>query len=706
MEKKSTKKNKRIIGKGTPTLVDEERQILENDLKNELVKSSMGIRRLVTAVAGVLFFCIIFSLAMSFTAMLRAEKRDTKIELLVREIKYYNNTVIGQVTTGPSVTTGITIDNDNAFNVSYFINKTNAIPYALSIAFNPLGIGNPYQLKLRWNIINSNLVSGFYVYKSQTRITNLTNTERYMVKENELPFISDIFAGRVFFKVQTIFVDGTLSQISEELIYDTNTKLIALGNPLGDTTADNDLFIFSDFSIIDGNGAAKRTIETVKRIEEITYQPNYHFCSTGEFVGWISNNIDDNSTRSILMLARTFGNVTSYPLNYQFLQNTTSKTISFGFSRDCNLVYFVCNCTSIYPQLFIGNLNGTSIRQITNTSILNYEGVQSNDYNNLSPLFTLDSRYIIWVQRQRNIDTLVIRDIFATSRIVQLDDTNLLTAPNGTHINSFKLTPNGRYVIYSAKQDSLVRYDLYKVLLSIPGVKSRVTPQRPVSSIDSVQLPFFITPSSEFIVYSFVTTNGYRTYYSTPIASDSSASILITQTPTLGYSFPVNIYDIISPDGTLIAFSVINATNCEIYVGSVRGRFDPFMVTSGESLVGCSISSFKWSRIEGNRYIVMHSKYDQSFAMIYVIDIYELKTTRISSNTIANGFAKQYVITDDGKNIIYIANERSNGRNELFINSIPPSSTSKLFGAVGSLTRSYTSIAISSISGLQYRLDG
>jgi hypothetical protein len=692
--------------KDSPLLLEEERHRINGHVAEVIQRETYGIKRTLSIAATIGFFSICVIFAISISSLFISEGRRNELLLQVTQKYYFANTSTtpSVVTTGePPSTTGLTVDNDHSFNVSYFLVPSDFIPYSLSISFDTTFYSNPSIINLNWEVLDTNYISKYNIYQSESPITEetISYANKHSVTTKGCILFANLLSGKTYIRVESIFLDSSSSGLSEEFLYDSTSRVVAFGNPLGDLTSDEDLFIFDDLSIVDGNGASKRILETTMYIASITYDSGYHFSSNGEFVGWISNNLNDSSSRSVLKIARTSGNTTSYIIGYSLLTNSTSMILAFGFSRDCKSVFFICNCTRTNQQLYVSDINGTDIRLMSATLPV----VMYSPISNIGPIFTLDSQRIIWLERSSGVDTIKMRkiDLSDSATIVGPE---FLAAPEGTFTNSFKMTPDGRYVIYTANHESLSRYDVYKVLLSNQNEAVLMTPTRSIDSTDTVQLPIFISPTSEFIVYSFLNTLGYRTYFSTPIASDGTSSLVITQTPTIGYTFPVNLYDVISPDGSMFAFSIINSSNCELFVGSIRGRFDPYMVTSGESVTGCSISSFKWSRNGGNQYIVMHSKYDLSYPMLYVIDVKLLTTTRISTNTLGHAHVKDYSLTDDGKNVLYIADERSNGRNEIFINSIPPTLQSKLFGAVGSLTRDYTTLKISSISGIQYRLNG
>jgi hypothetical protein len=696
----STDKKKR------PRLNDGEAERLAKIADSVVDKKLSGLQAFYRGGFILLAFALALVFSLSIGMLFVAENKRNELLLLVQRSDVYINTTISTGETSNSTTnTSLFLTVDYKFNVSYYADALDYKPHSLRIEYNYLFSGSPEELTLIWNTNEITYLSHFIVYESDESISNLTVTKRTVVAgENHFRLVSSRNIGRKYFVVESILMDATSSGVSDEFVYDSTIRFMAYGNPLGDTTSDEDIFVFDDIAIVNSDGASKRTAETTAHIALITYGTNYQFSPNGQYIAWLSNNLADSSSRVALMVARTYSNTTSSPINYDLLVNSTSQTFAFGFSRDCNFIYFVCNCTRNVTQLYVSELDGSNPVEISRTNLTNYEGVMYSSVNRVSPLFTTDGR-IIWVERILDVDSIVMRNINVTNSITKLDPIEIDDVPTGTYINSFKLTPDSRYVLYTANHNSPTRYDLYKVFLGNPLTATKLTPSRLLADVNSVQSPFFISSDSNTVVYSFGTTAGYRTYFSTPIALDGNYATLITQTPSVGVSFPVNLYNVISPDGTMVAYAVVTSTSCELYLTSIRGRVTPFRITGGSSVAGCSVTSFKWAKSYKGNYIVLHSKYNGTYPMLYLVDINNRDLTRISDNTLGHAYTKDYIVTDDGQNVIYIADERSNGRNELFINTIPITASSQLVGAVGSLTRDYTTLIGSSISGLQFRSD-
>jgi hypothetical protein len=544
-----------------------------------------------------------------------------------------------------------------------------------------------YRFNLEWNLDNDTFLAYFNVFQGRTNDTDEAVVTK--TKDQMLPVSVNPSSGKVYFTIQSVLLDGTTSDLSEQLVYDSTFRVAAYGKI--NTLGQNDIVIVDSLS----SGTLRNADTTSGGLLLGNY---FMFSPDGEYFAWVSNGT--TTSKISLKIAHTSGNTTGVDMTSTTIGNGT-KVYTFGFSRDSKKVWFVCDCgavsglsLSLYVMDVTG-LNTVLIRDIGYTGSSN--GVLAGTRTALTPQFTQDGSRIVWAEARSNITNAISLNIAASDGTGSVTE---LATSTSTQLANFKISEDDQYVIYVAQNTTLIAHEIFSVKLTRPGTSVKLNPL--VSINEDVNAVFHITPQSDAVIFSIdnVTVVPHTTdYFSSPIYSHDPVK-LTDEIQTISIS--ANRYNPISPDGTWLAiFASNDSLSCNMYLAPTRGFNGVIKITNDTVLSVCDFGDFRWSPT--GSHIIAKMFYNSSNVRLYSIDVSNGNTYMIGSTPPAGlGDVQEFYISDDGNTVIYYADERVSSRHEVYTTFARASGDSTLLvGAVAS--GDVTAVAISSISSINAR---
>jgi hypothetical protein len=653
----------------------------------------MGVAALLLSIAAV---------SMAFTSTYISENRTSELVMVTKNV-YFNTTPVtshaitsGSITSGALTTGFITtgfIGTGGSGSCALTLNESgDPLDYMpTNLRLNKRYYDTYYSYNLEWDIGTTEFLSYFIVYRSFSSIPDNDTSEAVATRtmSQSLPVSINSNVGTVYFRVRTVLVDGSLSYLSVELAYSSTIRVAARG-----------LIAVSTQQDIDIADNIKGTASTTPRLADANVAVSntnfFGFSPDGNYFAFISNS--STPGQLTLKVAATSGNTTANAINAAQMQSGAT-TYSFGFSRDSKKIFYVCDCgasSGLSKSLYVSDPTGSLVWLVRQTLYHSGSlGVAAGDLFDLTPQFTQSGDYIVWVE-------ITNATIASKLQMAKTDGTGsvttLATAPS---FANFRITQDDQYVIYVADKDTTGVNEIYSVLISSPSTSVKLNPA--ISGAQDVNTGFYITPQSDVVIFSLANSTRLE-YYSSPIYSNDPYCITQSIAQSGSITILQNGYNVISPDGTWMAFTLTNNTaHCNVFLFPIRGENPtPIRITNNTLFTVCRMFDFKWD--PSGRYMVLTMQYNTSVTRLYSVDVSNGNIYLLGNSAPAgDGDVLLFSITDDGKNVLYISDERATNKHEVFSTYIRPTGTSNLIiGAFSSGT--IQTLAITTVSSLDSRV--
>jgi Tol biopolymer transport system component len=253
--------------------------------------------------------------------------------------------------------------------------------------------------------------------------------------------------------------------------------------------------------------------------------------------------------------------------------------------------------------------------------------------------------------------------------------------PSGRNVATFQISPDSSRVVYRADQETDNVYELYSVPLGGPaaaGVKLNVT------QVVGDVISFLISPDSSRVVYSAdqETVNIFE-LYSVPLGGPAAAGVKLNVTlvagDVIGY--------LISPDSSRVVYSADQETNTvfELYSVPLGGPATAGVKLNGTLVAGGNVSNFQISP-DSSRVVYVADQETATVSELYSVPLGGPAATGIKLNgaLVTGGNVSSFRISPDSGRVVYFANQQTATVSELY--SVPlggPAATGiKLNGAL------------------------
>ena len=235
---------------------------------------------------------------------------------------------------------------------------------------------------------------------------------------------------------------------------------------------------------------------------------------------------------------------------------------------------------------------------------------------------------------------------------------------NGGVSSVFQFSPDGSRVVYIADQNT----DGVNELFSVPtagGTAVRLNSNL-VSGGDVFR--FEISPDSSRVVYQATQTNNVVELFSVPIADGTGTAVRLNSTLVTGGS--LSSFQI-SPDGSRVVYTADQNTDGVIELfsvpigGGTAVRLNPNLVSGGDISFN---PNFQISP-DGSRVVYVADQITDGVNELFSVPIIGGSAVRLNSNLVTGGSLSSFQISPDGSRVVYNADQITDGVPELF--SVP-----------------------------------
>jgi Tol biopolymer transport system component len=243
------------------------------------------------------------------------------------------------------------------------------------------------------------------------------------------------------------------------------------------------------------------------------------------------------------------------------------------------------------------------------------------------------------------------------------------TMPAFGEVRAFKVSPDGRYVVYLADQDTDQVFELYSVS-SNGGSPIRLNPLLPHGK---EVYGFLISPDSSRVVYrADQDTNDVLELYSVPIGGPAASGIKLNGVLTEGGA--VSNYEI-SPDSSRVVYRADQDTNdvIELYSVPIGGPPASGIKLNSVLTAGRSVFSFQISR-DSSRVVYPADQETDLVYELYSVPIggpaaAGIKINKPNLSSLGSVNYGRFQISPDSSRVVYIIEWVRTGINELY--SVP-----------------------------------
>ncbi len=243
------------------------------------------------------------------------------------------------------------------------------------------------------------------------------------------------------------------------------------------------------------------------------------------------------------------------------------------------------------------------------------------------------------------------------------------TMPTFGEVRSFEISPDGRYIVYLADQDTDQVFELYSVSLN-GGSPTRLNPLLPLGK---EVLGFLICPDSSRVVYrADQDTNNVYELYSVPIGGPAASGIKLNGVLTEGGA--IGSYQI-SSDSSRVVYTADQQTDqvYELYSVPIGGPTASgiklnYVLTAGRSVYSFQISS------DSSRVVYTADQQTDQVYELYSVPIggpaeAGIKINKLSLSSLGSVNYGRFQISPDSSRVVYIIEWVRTGINELY--SVP-----------------------------------
>ncbi len=242
------------------------------------------------------------------------------------------------------------------------------------------------------------------------------------------------------------------------------------------------------------------------------------------------------------------------------------------------------------------------------------------------------------------------------------------TMPATGDVTRFKISSDGRYVVYLADQDTDFVFELYSVPLAGPST-ARVKLNRPLAS-DGDVIDFDISPDGSRVVYRADQDTSYvDELYSVPIAGPATAGLKLNGSLVLGGEV---IAFKVSPDSSRVVYLADQVTDYieELYSVPIAGPAAAGTKINGSLVLGGEVIDFKVSP-DSSRVVYRADQDTDYIEELYSVPIAGPSDTEIKLNglLVTGGEVVTYALSLDSSRVVYLADQVTDYIDELY--SVP-----------------------------------
>jgi Tol biopolymer transport system component len=301
-----------------------------------------------------------------------------------------------------------------------------------------------------------------------------------------------------------------------------------------------------------------------------------------------------------------------------------------------------------------------------------------NDFQ-ISP----DERYVVYVADQQTDEAFELyrAPIMGGQPPVRLSD----LLPTGCAVYSPQFSPDSSRVVYLAPQDTIGVLELYSVPI---GGGTAVKLNGALVAGGDVW-GFLISPDGGRVVYSAdQQTDGVRELYSVPIGGGTAVKLngpLVAGGDVSDFDFKI------SPYGGQVVYSADQQTDevWELYRVPIGGG--TAVKLNGALVAGGDVSGYRLSP-DGSRVVYIADQQTDGVYELYSVPIGGGTAVKLNGALVAGGFVGGFKISPDGGRVVYRADQQTNEVWELYSVPIGGGTAVKLNGALvasGDVTESY-----------------
>ena len=274
----------------------------------------------------------------------------------------------------------------------------------------------------------------------------------------------------------------------------------------------------------------------------------------------------------------------------------------------------------------------------------------------------------------RNLAGIFSRPIDGSSPPIRLNDPLPLT---GFHSFNFKISPDGKYVVYTSGQNAVSVRELFSV--PIDGSSAPIKLNDTLTEGGFVR-SFEISPDSQFVVYNADQINGnVINLFVAPINVESDSSRIDPDAFTVEgdlISGNVSSNFKITPDSQNVVYITNQTSNFDFELfrvsidGGTRQRLNDDLVAdntidSDPASPDGNVTDFKISN-NGQRVVYLADQIADGQVELFTVTINGNDRSRLNSDLIDDGDVIDFTISEDSQYVVYQANQNSNTVFEIF----------------------------------------
>ena len=275
-----------------------------------------------------------------------------------------------------------------------------------------------------------------------------------------------------------------------------------------------------------------------------------------------------------------------------------------------------------------------------------------------------DGNYVVYIADARVVG---LNELYSTSLLVpEFNKLNPNTIASTEDIFNFKISPNSQHVVYLSNERNVAIDELFSVPINDNGGgrSTRISTDLPQDG--DVRQNYEISPNSARVVYLADVVDERFQLFSTLISSKSTTTL----TPNIGINEAVQNFSF-NKSGAHVVYQLVNTES----IPSVTNIYS-VRVTGGENI---SLSATDSGNFIGSR--TVHPELDRVF---YLSDqrhdsLFELFSSKVTGpsgssrllNTPLSPLSSyegvlQFTVSNDGKYLVYLADQDIAGKRELY----------------------------------------
>lgn len=236
----------------------------------------------------------------------------------------------------------------------------------------------------------------------------------------------------------------------------------------------------------------------------------------------------------------------------------------------------------------------------------------------------------------------------------------------GGAVESFKISADSTKVVFAADQDTVNQLDLYSV--DITG--SNLVKLSSLTSSSANVIAYDITSDSTTVVYS--TTDAGDELRSVPIAGGSNTTLNSSLNGGTIFQFKI------SPDDSTVIYTADPDTTTvqEVFSVPTSGAAAAIKISEPFTVDNPTTTSFEINA-DSSR-VIYHAKLNGTNHQLYSVGISGGSSSLVNGPLVSGGDIRSFQLSHDGQLVAYRGDELTDGMNELFLNTITPTTRVRL----------------------------